>query len=101
MDLEAKLAVDRLLDLAEGDTGGSRAAANFLLAWWNAGDLGGFDPTDLWRLDDRTAGDLLIALGYLRRHQDYPTALGVDRARLEGLIRRWRPGLAGAVESEG
>ena len=91
MDVEVRLAVERLLDLAEGDTGGSRAAANFLLAWWNAADLGGFDPTDLWRLDDRSGGDVLIALGYMRRFQEYPPALGIDRARLEALVRRWRP----------
>ena len=101
MDMEARLAVDRLFDLAESDTGASRVAADFLLAWWNAADLGGFDPTDLWKLDDRAGGDLLIVLGFLRRRQDYATALGVDRNCIVGLIRRWRPELAEAEAPRG
>lgn len=39
-------ALERLLEVARADTHQARYAANFLLAWWNAGDLGDFDLTD-------------------------------------------------------
>jgi hypothetical protein len=43
LDLDAALAaLDRLLAIAQADTGQSRRVANFLLAWWNAGECGGF-----------------------------------------------------------
>ena len=60
-------ALERLLEVARADTHQARYAANFLLAWWNAGDLGGFDLTDAWGLDDSL------------------------RSEVEDLVRRWRP----------
>ena len=39
-------ALERLIDIAQRDTGQSRRVADFLLAWWNAGECGGFDLTD-------------------------------------------------------
>ena len=97
MNTEARLAVERLVRLAEGDTGGSRAAANFLLAWWNARDLGGFDPTDLWALDERFGGDVLIAMSFMRLNREYPTALGIGRDRMVALVERWRPAVVAAA----
>jgi hypothetical protein len=91
VDTEARVAVERLFALAEGNTGGSRPAANFLLAWWNAHDLGGFDPTDLWALDERFGGDILIALNFMRLNREYPTALGIKEERIISLVERWRP----------
>ena len=41
MDPAARAALDRLIEVARGDTHQCRYTANFLLAWWNAGDLGG------------------------------------------------------------
>ena len=52
-------ALERLLDVARADTHQARYAANFLLAWWNAGDLGGFDLTEAWGLDDALREDLV------------------------------------------
>ena len=70
-------ALARLVRLAQSDTGQSRVVANFLLAWWNAGENGGFDITDLWSLDSEIAQDVcaifrlisivrisIMALGY-------------------------------------
>jgi hypothetical protein len=34
-------ALERLIQVAQGDTGQSRIVANFLLAWWNAEECGG------------------------------------------------------------
>jgi hypothetical protein len=52
-------ALERLIQIAEGDTGQSRIVANFLLAWWNAGECGGFDLTDVWGVDTSIAVDML------------------------------------------
>jgi hypothetical protein len=37
---DALAALDRLVAIAQSDTGQSRRVANFLLAWWNAGSCG-------------------------------------------------------------
>jgi hypothetical protein len=52
-------AFDRRVAIAQSDTGQSRRFANFLPAWWNAGDCGGFDLTDLWNVDRAIADDIL------------------------------------------
>ena len=43
----------------ERDTGPSRRVANFLLAWHNAEENGGWDPTDLWHVDTAIAEGML------------------------------------------
>ena len=48
-------ALERLFKLAESYSGQSRRAANFLLAWWNATDNGGFDLADLFGVDQAVA----------------------------------------------
>lgn len=92
MDEETQIALSRLVALAMDDTGASRAAANFLLAWWNAGELGGFDLTQLWLLDDRAATDMIQVFAFIARKNLYPDAV-MDRAEIEALVRRWRPDL--------
>ena len=47
MDTETKVALTRLFDLARRDTGGGQVAAIFLLACWNAAQLGDFDLTEM------------------------------------------------------
>jgi hypothetical protein len=44
----AQRALGRLISIASRDTGQSRRLANFLLAWHNAEENGGWDPVDLW-----------------------------------------------------
>ena len=92
MDEETQIALSRLVALAMDDTGASRAAANFLLAWWNAGELGGFGLTQLWLLDDRAATDMIQVFAFIARKNLYPDAV-MDRAEIEALVRRWRPDL--------
>jgi len=89
MDEETKIALARLVALASEDTGGSRVAANFLLAWWNAAELGGFDPTEMWLLDELGVRDLLQVAGFIGRNNVYPDAL-IGREAILGLIARWR-----------
>jgi hypothetical protein len=48
-----------LLNVAQGDTDQSRRVANFLLAWHNGEENGGWDPIDLWNVDEGSyPGDL-------------------------------------------
>src|SRR5450631_2390707 len=56
---DQKAALERLIQVALGDTGQSRKVANFRLAWWNAEECGGFDLTDLWRVDTAIAADMV------------------------------------------
>ena len=44
-------ALTRLIEIAQKDTGQSRRVADFLLAWHNAAENGGWDVTDLWNVD--------------------------------------------------
>jgi hypothetical protein len=83
-------AFERLLEVARADTPQARDAANVLLAWWNAGDLGGFDLTEAWGLDDALKEDLVTLFGFIARHKVYPSAYSF-RSEFEDLVRQWRP----------
>src|SRR3546814_4266658 len=86
-------ALDRLFDLAASDTGQARRAANFLLAWWNAQDNGGFDLADLFGVAHGVAADMAVVFIYLGGthgaiYPDQPCdedkiiALGIGRAHV-------------------
>lgn len=90
--LEVQAAVDRLFDLAQGDTGQSRRVADFLLAWWNAAELGGFDVADLFSLDRAIAADMTTVFAFLGSQ---PSAVYADafgrHGEIQALIALWRP----------
>src|SRR5581483_5847950 len=65
-------ALGRLCAIARRDTGQSRRVASFLLAWHNAEENGGWDPTDLWNVDTAVAEDLMIVLRLCQK--DHPLA---------------------------
>lgn len=93
LDTEASLAaLDRLVTIAQSDTGQSARVANFLLAWWNAGECGGFDLTDLWMLDRAIADDILAVIRLIALRHEYPTAYGLG-PQFERLVADWRPAL--------
>ena len=70
-----KLALQRLIEIAKRDTGQSRPVASFLLSWWNAKTFGGFDPTDLWPLDEGIVADILLVLQLISKNTGkYPDA---------------------------
>lgn len=71
-------ALARLLEVAQRDTGQSRKVADFLLAWHNAEENGGWNPYDLWNLDTTIADDILSVLS-LARAGNYPDSLGFER----------------------
>jgi|TARA_R110000868_G_scaffold252125_2_gene508801 hypothetical protein len=84
-------ALDRLFDLAASDTGQARRAANFLLAWWNAQDNGGFDLADLFGVDHAVAADMAVVFIYLGGHHGaiYPDQLGYED-KIIALVHQWR-----------
>ena len=83
-------ALERLLEVARADTHQARYAANFLLAWWNASDLGGFALTDSWGPDDALREDLVTLFCFIARNKTYPSAYSF-RSEFEDLVRQWRP----------
>jgi len=85
-----KAALDRLVRIAGGDTGQSRRVANFLLAWWNAEECGGFDLTDLWQLDASIAMDLVTVFSMIAERSIYPDTLGYGQ-EFEQIVAWWRP----------
>ena len=82
-------ALARLLDLAQGDTGQSRRAANFLLAWWNAPRDGGFDLTDLWYVDRTVTADMVAVFTLVADNWHHADIYGYGPAMHE-LVTRWR-----------
>ena len=90
MDDAARAAFERLLDVATSDTGQARRVANFILAWWNADSLGGFDLADIRAVDRDIARSMAIVVARLAEAlaAEYPEAY---RAEIENLIRLWRP----------
>lgn len=53
-----RAAFERLLKIAKSDAGQSRRVASFILSWWNASSLGGFDLADLFAVDQTIAADM-------------------------------------------
>ncbi len=92
MESNEKAAFNRLVTIAHGDTGQSRRVADFLLAWWNAGECGGFDLTSLWGVDAAIAEDMAIVFGFVARSHSYPDALGYNQ-QFQSIVRTWRPDL--------
>jgi hypothetical protein len=89
MDAKTQAALDRLLILAQSDTGQSGRVANFLLAWWNAEELGGFDLADLFAVDLEIAADMATIFSFLAQGAAvYPKD---RRGEIETVIKSWRP----------
>lgn len=90
-----KLALERLLVIAQGDTGQSRKVADFLLAWWNSGSCGAFDLTILWSLDEAIQKDMVTVFAMIGRVARYPDTLGYT-TEFKAVISAWRPELQDA-----
>ena len=74
--IAALTAVARLLAIAKTDSGQARGVADFLLAWHNAEENGGWNPVDLWQLDTRIAQDILLVTAFIAVEHKYPDDLG-------------------------
>lgn len=97
---EALAALDRLVRISQGDTGQSRRVANFLLAWWNATDCGGFDFTDLWNVDTEIADDMILVIRLISISRAYPDSFGYKQ-RFEEMVEDWRPALVANPQDAG
>jgi hypothetical protein len=95
-DHAGRAALERLLAIAQTDTGQSRLVADFLLAWWNAQSCGGFDPTSLWSLEPAIRNDTLAVLHLIAHHREHATAYDHGDA-FAALVRRWRPHITESV----
>jgi hypothetical protein len=92
MSAEQKEALERLLAIALQGTGQSRRVADFLLAWWNAGECGGFDFTTMWGLRFRDRERYGARVHLCGHHRIYPDSLGYG-ILFENVVREWRPQL--------
>jgi hypothetical protein len=77
---------------ASGDSGGQRRVRQFLFAWHNATELGGFDFADLWSLDERHLDAVLTLIKMIARGETgyYPHHYGYE-ADMEALIETYGP----------
>lgn len=90
MRAETVAAVGRLFVVALGDTGQSRRVADFLLAWHNAAENGGWDPSDLWSVDTPIAQDMVAVLQELVvKCGQYPGDVGFQ-VEIDRVWRAWR-----------
>ncbi len=89
IDNPALEALIRLCAIALRDTGQSRRVANFLLAWHNAEENGGWDPIDLWNVDTAVAADLLTVLKLVHESHLYPGDLGFE-PEITAIWQLWR-----------
>ena len=89
---DERAALERLLAIASRDTGQSKRVADFLLAWWNAEDCGGFDLCHLWNLDTPVTEDILTLIQVIACYRNYPDTYGYG-PQFEQLVRDWRPHL--------
>jgi hypothetical protein len=78
--------------LRRANTGQSRRVADFLLAWWNPGQCGGFDFTTMWGCDTAIVVDMVQVFAWVGHNQSYPDTLGYGPA-FERIVREWRPEL--------
>jgi len=69
---ELKKEIAYLLDIAEGGSGQSEHVKNFLLAWWNAAECGGFDLTGLWAVDLEIAESMHRVFRIIANFRHYP-----------------------------
>lgn len=92
MSADQRAALERLLAIAAQYTGQSRRVADFLLAWWNAGECGGFDLTTMWGCDTAIVADMARVFAYVGFNRHYPDTLGYA-SQFEAIVAHWRPEL--------
>src|SRR5258708_7883457 len=90
ISIRQKAALERLVKIAQGDTGQSRMTAEFLLSWWNAANCGGFDLTTLWGVDTTIAADMVTVFALVASCHHYPDDLGYGE-EFRRIVHTWRP----------
>ena len=92
MTARQQAALERLIRIAQADTGQSRRTAEFLLSWWNASNCGGFDLTTLWGVDMGIAADMVTVFTLVASCHRYPDDLGYGE-EFRRIVHAWRPAL--------
>ena len=92
-------ALERLIRIAQADTGQSRRTAEFLLSWWNASNCGGFDLTTLWGVDTQIAADMVTVFAIVAGCHRYPDDLGYGE-EFRRIVHAWRPALQSDAETQ-
>ena len=87
--IAALAAVARLLAIAKTNSGQARRVADFLLAWHNAEENGGWNPVDLWQLDTGIAQDILLVTALIAVEHKYPDDLGFA-PEIADIWKLWR-----------
>jgi hypothetical protein len=82
-------ALERLLKIAIGNSGQARRVADFLLAWHNAEENGGWDPVDLWSVDATIVDDIVAVLHLIHSCHHYPAELGLS-TQITVVWQLWR-----------
>ena len=85
-----KAALERLIRIAQADTGQARMTAEFLLSWWNARNCGGFDLTTLWGVDTKIAADMVTVFALVANCRYNPDDLG-NGEEFSRIVHAWRP----------
>jgi hypothetical protein len=88
----ALVSLERLIGIAQSDSGQAEIVANFLLAWWNADSCGGFNVANIWALDRALVEDIQRVIGLIATLGSYPDQLGYD-SDFERIVAFWRPRL--------
>ena len=83
--IEALEALARLLRIPQSDTGQSGRVASLLLAWHNAEENGGWNPVDLWQLDDAIVSDVFFGATSNRSRASLPGRSGLSGRNHERL----------------
>jgi len=97
-------AIARLTTIAKTRTGQGRKVANFLLAWWNAEECGGFDLTTFACVDDTIAADMLTVCGALARelhYMDSDDVMAILRIQRPDWLQQFDPPPAGDASAAG
>ncbi len=95
MNTDQKAGLERLIAAAHSGTGQSRRVADFLLAWWNAAECGGFDLTNLWSLDETLVADVVTVFAFIAQVKAYPDSLDFVTS-FASILKDWRPELQAA-----
>lgn len=90
ISIRQEAALERLIKIAQAETGQGRMTAEFLLSWWNARNFGGFDLTRLWDVAPEIASDMVTVFSLVAKCRRFPDDLGYDE-EFRRIVHTWRP----------
>lgn len=88
--LDAREAVRRLLVVAQAGEAQSPVVADFLLAWWDADECGGFDFGGLCEVESPVLSDMLSVQEFIATSGVFPDELELA-SEFQELATTWRP----------